>query len=166
MKTKTKAKPTFVREYSKECHVSKVSMKARSIQMHKAIMSPVPDTSVPYGQREADGPGHSRGREGETRDCYLTQWANTNRLSPVTGLLLSERADKNVILTFICPQVVLTCDAWSKWPFFFFFADVYFGAGTFDSQRSSGLHCTCLLLILDAGYSYLFTYLKFSKWLV
>lgn len=119
MWTKTKAKPTFVGEYSKECHVSKVSMKARSIQMHKTIMSPVPDTSVPYGQREADGPGHSGGREGETRDCYLTQWANTNRLSPVTGLLLSERADKNVILTFICPQVVLTCDAQSKWPFFF-----------------------------------------------
>lgn len=108
---KTKTKPTCVRQYSKECRVSKVSMKARSIQMHKTVMSPVPDNSVPYGQREADGPGHSGGREAETQDCYLTQWANTNRLSPVTRLLLSERADKNVILTFICPQVVLTCGA-------------------------------------------------------
>lgn len=79
--------------------------------MHKTIMSPARDTSVPYGQREADGPGHSGGREGETQDCYLTQWANTNRLSPMTVLLLSERADKNVILTCICPQVVLTCEA-------------------------------------------------------
>lgn len=113
MKTETKAEnpTTSVREYSKECRVSEVSMKARSIQMHKTITSPAPDTSVPYGQREADGPGHGRGREGEARDCYLTHRANANRLSPVTGLLLSERADKNVILTFICPQVVLTCDA-------------------------------------------------------
>lgn len=166
MKTKTKAKKptTFVGEYSKECHVSKVSMKARSIQMHKTIMSPAPDTSVPYGQREADGPGHSGGREGETWDCYLTQWANTNRLSPMTGLLLSERADKNVILTFICPQVVLTCDAKSKWSFFF--CRYLFWGWNFDSQRSSGLHCTCLLLILDASYSYLFICLKFRKWLV
>lgn len=39
---------------------------------------------------------------------YLTQWANTNRLSPVTRLLLTERVDKNVIPTFICPQVVFT----------------------------------------------------------
>lgn len=105
MKTKT----TFVKEYSKECHVSKVSLKARSIQMHKT-MSPVPHTSVPYGQREADGLGHTGGREGEAWDCYQTQWANTNRLSPVTRLLLLERADKNVILTFSCPQVAVTWD--------------------------------------------------------
>lgn len=69
MKTNTKTNPTFVKEYSKECHVSKTSMKARSIEMHKTIMSPVPHSSVPYGQREADGPGHSGGREGETQDC-------------------------------------------------------------------------------------------------
>lgn len=119
MKTSTKTNPTFVKEYSKECRVSKTWMKARSIEMHKTIMSPGPHSSVPYGQREADGTGHSGGREAETRDCYLTQWANTNRLSPVTRLLLSERVDKNVIPTFICPQVVFTCDAWSKWPFFF-----------------------------------------------
>lgn len=45
------------------------------------------------------------------RIVYLTQWANTNRLSPVTSLLLTERVDKNVIPTFICPQVFVTCDA-------------------------------------------------------
>lgn len=162
--SKMKTSTTFVKEYSKECRVSKTSMKARSIEMHKTIMSPGPHSSVPYGQREADGTGHSGGREAETRDCYLTQWANTNRLSPVTRLLLSERVDKNVIPTFICPQVVFTCDAWSKWPFFF--ADVYFGAGTFDSQRSHELHCTCLLSILDATYLYLFTRLKFRNLLV
>lgn len=39
----------------------------------------------------------------------------------------------------------------------FYFADVYFGAGTFDSQRSHELHSTCLLLISDASYLYLFT---------
>lgn len=120
MKTNTKTNPTSVKEYSKECHVSKTSMKASSIEMHRTLMSPVPHSSVPYGQREADGPGHSGGREGEARDCYLTQWANTNTLSPVTRLLLSETLDKNVIPTFICPQVVFTCDAQSKWPFFFF----------------------------------------------
>lgn len=49
---------------------------------------------------------------------------------------------------------------------FFSFAKVYFGAGTFDSQRSSGLCCTCLLLILNVGYSYLFSHLNFRKWLV
>lgn len=89
-------------------------------------MSPIPDTSVPYGQRETDGPGHSRGREGEPGDCYLIHWANTSRLSPANSLLLSEGADKNVILTFICPQVVLTCDTQSKnlFHFFFLFADV------------------------------------------
>jgi len=102
-------------------------VKAKNIQMHKAVMSPVPDTSVPYGQREADGPGHSRGREGEPGDCYLTYWANTSRLSPANRLLLSEGADKNVILTFICPQVVLTCDTQSKrlFHYFFLFADVW-----------------------------------------
>lgn len=55
------------------------------------------------------------GKERERlRIVYLTQWANINRLSPVTRLLLKERVDKNVIPTFICPQVVFTCDARSK----------------------------------------------------
>lgn len=114
MKTNSKINPTFVKEYSKECHVSKTSMKARSIEMHKTIMSPVPHSSVPYGQIEADGPGHSGEKRQRLGIVYLTQWANTNRLSPVTRLLLTERADKNVIPTFICPQVVFTCDAQSK----------------------------------------------------